>query len=280
MTHKMLEKIAKFVTSSSLLLALDAPLIVLFGYLLYGTQINYAILVAAALAVFAIYNLNKATDRAEDAINRPDSAQRSNKHYVVSAAVSLIVSLTIGAFVSALAFTVLLVPILVGLLYSIRLIPGVPRLKELTGAKSVVVAFSWSIYGTFLPLVVQSTDPSKMPLVFSYIFLQVLVNTILFDVLDTKGDAASGVKTIPLVLGRAKTRFFLIIANSTLALWLAFCILEGLFIKFVPALFFGIIYGYFIILHFLKNPNQRLHAELLIDGQWLPIVTLMKLFIR
>ncbi|MCW4006048.1 MAG: UbiA family prenyltransferase [Candidatus Bathyarchaeota archaeon] len=276
----MFKEIAKFITSSSLLLALDAPLIVLFGYLLYGTQINYAILVAASLAVFAIYNLNKATDKVEDAINRPEAASRSTKHYVTSAAVSLSASLAIGAFINPIAFAILIVPILVGLLYSIKIIPGVPRLKELTGAKSFVVAFSWSIYGTFLPVVLQAADPSKITLVFSYIFMQVLVNTILFDVLDTKGDAISGVKTIPLALGKAKTRFFLIISNSTLALWLAFCVIEGLFIQFVPALLFGIIYGYFIIWHFLKNPNQRLRAELLIDGQWIPIVALMKLFIR
>ena len=276
----MLIKLAKFLTSTSLLLALDGPIILVFGYLLYGVQINFEMLGASFCAVFAIYSLNKATDKAEDKINRPETATKSSAYYIVPAIAALALCFILGAMVSPFAVAILATPIIIGVLYSIQIVKSVPRFKEITGAKSLVVAFSWSLYGTFLPLALQSTEFEKVVLVFAYVFMQVFVNTVLFDYLDMKGDSAMGVKTLPIVLGKDGTKRLLIFANSALGLWLAFCVYGGIFMKFIPALTFGVGYGYAIIWHFLRQDQPRLRAELMIDGQWFPIVAFMKIIIR
>ena len=117
---------------------------------------------------------------------------------------------------------------------------------------------------------------------FVYVFVQMLVNTILFDTLDVRGDSVSGVKTIPVVLGLTKTRKLMTAINSTLLLWLAYCLIRGFFVNFVPALTFGVFYGYLVIWYFLRKDCRliRLQAELMVDGEWLPILAFVRLILR
>lgn len=235
------------------------------------------IVLASFLAVFSVYNLNKATDKTEDAINRPGTTTKSTSYYVIPSVIAMIASFIIAVYVSIFALLILLTPILVGFFYSVKITSTLPRLKEIVGAKSVFVAFTWSLSGAFLPLTTGSTQGYRIVLVFSYIFLQVIVNTILFDVLDVKGDSASGMKTVPIVLGRNRTRNFLIFTNTVLCVWLVICGIEGLFMRYLPALEFGVFYTYVLIWHFIGGNCPRLLAEILVDGQWFPIVLIMKI---
>ena len=235
---------------------------------------------ASFLGVFSIYTLNKATDRREDSINKPDQSSRPTTHYVTVSFVTMILSLILGASVSLFAFLILLTPTLVGILYSVRVSPLLPRLKEVVGAKSLLVAFSWSLYGAFLPLTLQSSDFPNIALIFTYIFMQVIINTVLFDFFDVKGDREAGIRTIPTVFGAENTKKMLFLFNTSLVIIITVCELEGYFLKVLPALFFGVVYSYFIIWHFIREPVNRLSAELMIDGSWFPLVTFVKILLR
>ncbi len=276
----MLLRTVKFLVSTSLLLSLDGALIVIFGSFLYGTPVNYQLTIASFLAVFSVYNLNKATDKREDSINRPETASKSTSYYIVPSIAAMIVSLFLGVLNGVFAVLILGTPFIVGLFYSVKMSPKLPRLKEVLGAKSFLVAFTWSMNGAFLPLPAQLISLDKITLVFLYIFIQVTVNTILFDALDAKGDSLMRINTLPIVLGPKKAKSLLLLLNSTLILWLVFCEFEGLFTRFTYALFFGIIYSYVLIGIFLGKNKRTLRAELMIDGEWMPIVTLMKLIIK
>jgi 4-hydroxybenzoate polyprenyltransferase len=248
--------------------------------MLYGIDVNITVLVASFLGVFSIYTLNKATDKKEDRINRPDQSSRSATYYIAVSFITMILSLILGFLVGLFAFLILLTPTLVGILYSVRVSPRLPRLKEIVGAKSVLVAFSWSLYGAFLPLTLHGSDFPNIALVFIYIFMQVIINTILFDFFDTKGDRESGIRTLPTVFGTEKTKKMLFLVNSSLAIIITFFEIEGYFLKELPGLFFGVVYGYFIIWHFFREPVNRLNAELMIDGAWFPLVIFIKLILR
>ena len=110
--------------------------------------------------------------------------------------------------------------------------------------------------------------------------MQVIINTILFDFFDTKGDRESGIRTLPTVFGTEKTKKMLLLVNSSIAIIITLFELDGLFLKALPGLVFGVVYGYFIIWHFVKEPVNRLSAELMIDGSWFPLVIFIKLFLR
>jgi 4-hydroxybenzoate polyprenyltransferase len=272
----MFVKVLKFFTSTSLFLALNGLIVVMFGYILYGIEINLGILLAAFLATFSVYSLNKATDKVEDSINRPETTSRGTAFYVGPSIVAMLFGLGIGAMIGPMVLITLTIPIILALVYSVRLLPSVPRLKEVVGVKSVLVALSWAFTGSLLPASMQAENFEMIFLVFTYIFIQLLVNTILFDVQDMKGDLVSGVETIPIRLGTNRNRKLLVMINSFLGSWLIYCLFRGLFLTYMPALIFGVLYGYVVIWVFSNNNNRRFFAELMVDGEWLPIVALLK----
>lgn len=270
------DRALKLFFSNSIFLALNGALVFVFASVLYDTEISSSLLVASFLITFAVYTLNLVTDSKEDAINRSIPG-RKTKAYLVLSICSTIVSLVIGALISVYAFFVLFLPLIIGFIYSVKLAKSLPRLKEIVGIKSIVVAFSWGITGAFLPATMDDPIPLyKEVLVFLYIFAQILVNTIIFDTLDVKGDHASGIRTIPLALGIMKTRILLLSINASFIGWLLACLFSGVFLEYLFTLAVGVVYETLIIFYFLKASRPRLHAELFVDGEWVYLVLLMR----
>ena len=274
---KGLSSLLELLTSTSIFIALNASIVAAFSSLLYGVEVKPTILLIAFLATFSVYNMNRATDRAEDSINRPRVASRSLLFFLVPSMVASALCLLLSASVGAQALTVIVTSFIASIFYSVKLSPSTPRLKEIVGLKSVLVAFSWGFTGALLPASFQAVDVAKIVMAFTYIFIQILVNTILCDVRDMDGDRSSGVKTLPIALGLSRTRKLLFIVNTLMFPWLLYCLTQGLFLKYVPALFFGVGYGYLIIWAFSRKERNRLLVELAVDGEWMPLVALMKL---
>ncbi len=272
-----LSSLLELLTSTSIFLALNASIVAAFSSLLYSLEVRPIILFIAFLATFSVYNMNRATDRREDSINRPQAASRNILFFLVPSMIASALCLLLSASVGAQALTVVVASFAASILYSFKLSPSVPRLKEIVGLKSVLVAFSWGFTGALLPASGQAVDNSKIALAFTYIFIQILVNTILCDIRDMDGDMASGVNTLPISLGLAATRRLLLTANTLLFPWLLYCITQGLFQEYIPSLFFGVGYGYLIIWLFSEKGRDRLLVELAVDGEWMPLVALMKL---
>jgi len=276
-TLRGLSCLLELLTSTSMFLALNASIVAAFSSLLYGLKVEPRILFIAFLATFSVYNMNRATDRSEDSINRPQAASRNTLFFLVPSLIASALCLLLSASVGAQALTVVVASFVASILYSFKLSPSVPRLKEMLGLKSILVAFSWGFTGALLPAGGHAVDSSKIVLAFTYIFIQILVNTVLCDVRDMDGDMASGVDTLPISLGLAATRILLLTVNTLLLPWLLYCITQGLFMEYMPALFFGVGYGYLIIWVFSEKGRDRLLVELAVDGEWMPLVALMKL---
>jgi len=275
--RKTLVDLLGLVTSTSVFLSVNAQMVAAFSSLLYGVRVEPTTLLIAFLATFSVYNMNRATDVAEDSVNRPEAAGRGADFYLLPSIVAAALCLLLSASVGALALLVIAATFAASVAYSVRLLPGVPRFKEVVGVKSVLVALSWGFTGALLPAAAQPVDPAKIGLAFAYIFIQLLVNTVLCDVCDVEGDVASGVRTLPVALGLGRTRSLLLAVNSLMLPWLAYCLSRGLFLEYMPALFFGMFYGYLIILVFSGWRRGRLLVELAVDGEWLPLVALMRL---
>jgi 4-hydroxybenzoate polyprenyltransferase len=272
--------VLRFMTSTSLLLALNGMMVVIFGFILYRFTIVPPLLLAAFLVTLGVYSLNKVTDKAEDAVNRPETLQRSSNRYLVFSVISMITGFLIGLLEGVTAFIILFSPVIIGVIYSVKISKSIPRLKEIVGVKSLVIAGSWAITGCLLPESISAEKLQATIIIFVYIFIRVLVGAILCDVLDNKGDLASGIQTIPTKIGKSKTKKLLILMNSFELLLLVYCILTGMFIQFIPALIFGVLYGYLAIWFFFKDSCKRFTAGLMLDGEWLPIVIIVCLIIR
>ena len=270
------EDVISFLTITSIFIAIIGFLLPYFAFLLYEVKVNFNLLLASSLAIFAIYSLNKLTDIKEDSVNVPDRAGfiEKNKHSVTWATiVSFIAALSLSFLQNPLSIFVILFPFCMGVIYSIK-IAGF-RLKDITGIKNIVVALPWAVIGTFLPLAISFCEFVVILLIFYFFFIKCFINTVIFDIRDIEGDGMSGVKTIPVVFGRQKTKNLLLVLNSTLIPWLAFSYHVGFFHQYLFVLIFAIAYGYGYILHFCKEGIKiGKSLDLLVDGEWIPVVIL------
>jgi 4-hydroxybenzoate polyprenyltransferase len=273
-------KIIKFMTSTSLFLSLNASLVVIFSFLVYGHSIAPEIVLVAFLVTFSIYSLNKATDKVEDTVNSPNIPSRSHLYYVTASVSAMIACFSIGALDGLNVFLVLSMPFVIGLVYSVRVVKTLPRLKEITGVKSLSVALSWAVTGALLPIALGAVEFQKVIFVFAFIFIQVLVKEVIFDFLDMRGDKVSGVTTIPMVLGKKRTKFFLVIINTFSGLLVMFSILSGLIIQFVSLSIFGVLFSFLIIWLFVGNDHKRFHGGLVVERKWIPLAGLIKAILR
>jgi 4-hydroxybenzoate polyprenyltransferase len=272
-------KIATFMISTSLFLAINGSFKVFFSGMLFN-MFNFNMVLITFLTTFSTYGLNKLTDLREDSINNPERAKTIKKIELIfklSVAMSFFFSLLLGFFESILTLPILLFPLLLGILYSVRLTRKIPRLKDITGVKNLTIALSWAVGSTFLPLIyLANKEILLIILVFYLFFLKSYINSIIFDIRDIDGDRLNGVRTIPVLLGRERTKILLLILNSTLFLWLM--IYQFFFMKYFYVLFFSIVYGYWYIIHFCRDgPKPGKSMDLLVDGEfiYLAIITLI-----
>lgn len=279
-TPRLLSKFVKFFFSNSIFLALNGALVFVFASLLYDTEISLPLLAASFLITLSVYSLNMATDSKEDTINRSQTAPKAARHYLALSLSSMAGSIIIGVLNGGYALLVLVSPLIIGAVYSVKPAKSIPRLKEIVGIKSLVVALSWGITGAFLPATMYPIPLYKELLVFFYVFTQILVNTIIFDTLDVHGDHASGIRTIPLALGLKKTKSLLLAINASFVLWLGYCLYSGVFIHYLVTLALGVGFETLLIWYFFRSNRPRLHAELLVDGEWMYLVFLMRLLLH
>jgi 4-hydroxybenzoate polyprenyltransferase len=275
----ILNKIASFLISTSLFLAINGSFKVFFSGLLFNV-FAFKMVIITFLTTFSTYGLNKLTDLKEDSINTPERAKDIKKIqfiFKISVAVSFLLSLVLGFFESFLTIPILLFPLLLGILYSVRFSTKIPRLKDITGVKNLTIALSWAVGSTFFPLVYLTNNKNLLIiLVFYFFFLKSYINSIIFDVRDIEGDRINRVRTIPVSMGKEKTKILLLILNSTLFLWLL--IFRDYFLKYFYVLFFSIAYGYWYILYFCEaevKPGKS--RDLLVDGEFILMAILASL---
>jgi len=243
--------------------------------------------VAAAilmLAVFAVYNLNRKTDEDEDAINHTERYAFTKKYGSVlfrSAICAYVVALCLSALQGFGSLLITTVPLVAGIVYSVPLFParfGFRRLKEVPVMKSLIVAFSWAVPPALLP-VCHAAIPAGAAtgIVGVFFFLQIFTNTVVYDLRDVEGDAASGVRTIPTILGAKKTLLLLTGMNVSVgtALVLAGGTLSGFWS--VPLLAAGMVYAQGYLLCFQRFGTEKLFFELFTDGEFIVLAVTLYL---
>lgn len=263
-------------------IAFNGCLKTFFSFSLYGTPISYLLLLATFLVIYSVYGLNKITDTEEDQLNAPERSNLIQSHeklfkYTAIAAYGL--ALIIGLIQGWQVLLVLIFPLLAGIIYSIQIHPRIPRLKDIFAIKSLIVAMSWTVGNTFLPIVHYNTNQMVPPLIFYLFFIKSFINTVIFDLHDVEGDQKNGTTTIPVVMGTSGTIKLLLVLNSTLIILIQASVVYGLFQVFIIPLIFCMVYGYFYILYFSHNQN-RLQMDILVDGEWILIVFISLLRIK
>jgi 4-hydroxybenzoate polyprenyltransferase len=239
---------------------------------------NPSAAIILSCVVFSVYNLNRKTDAAEDALNHAGRFSFTSRFarplfFLALAAYSgaLILAAAAGPASALLAA----VPLLAGIIYSVPLLPGFchyQRVKEIPVMKNIVVAGSWAITFSFLPAFLAGTIPDIQSLVvFVLIFEYVFIASVLPDIRDRQGDAVTQVYTIPVLIGVNKTRLFLTAFNLVVA---AVLLTIGS-LSLTPAagfiLLISFIYSQFCILFVGQTRFDNFLIDVISDGEFLYI---------
>ena len=236
------------------------------GFVLLGAAANLNACLSVFLTVFSVYSLNKLTDIKEEAINFPERLG------FLAGRTRLVLVYSLGAYALAVLLVVLEKPVAIPVifirlianaLYSSRLIPGLPRLKDIPFMKNLIVAISWALVCVLIPAAYSEHLDAKVLLIICFMTLKSIINTVLYDVRDVAGDKENGIITVPILLGLEKTSLVLLAVNSIL-------LLLAISTKGIAGqLMLGMIaYGYIYILCFSKKMNP-FSLDLIVDGEWM-----------
>ncbi len=270
------KKVLSFLTVSSLFVAGTGFFQTFAGFVLMGIEPHAYVCISVFLMTFSVYSLNKLTDIDEDAINTPDRLkflQGRKKLVLYYSLCAYAVSALLAVIGNLSALPVVFIPIMANAVYSSRLIPGTPRLKDIPVMKNVVVALSWSLVCTLMPALHAGETPTANMIapVLYFMIARVFINTVTFDIRDVEGDRQNKVITIPVLLGTKNTALLLLTVNSTL-IPLLFSAGNHLLAQIM------VLYGYIFILYFRKRRNP-LALDLFVDGEWM-IACLLFLIIQ
>jgi 4-hydroxybenzoate polyprenyltransferase len=151
----ILDKFISFLISTSLFLAINGSLLVVFSCFLYDIFVLNTVILTF-LITFVIYGLNKLTDLKEDAINSPERVSVIKKIEPILkffVFVSFVLSLILGFLDNIMTLPIIIFPLFLGILYSVKLSNNLPRLKDITGVKNITIGLSWAVIATFLPAI-------------------------------------------------------------------------------------------------------------------------------
>ena len=143
--------------------------------------------------------------------------------------------------------------------------------------KNIIIALSWSLCLTLLPVIDSSLKHFELIyLVLYFYFIKSFINSILFDIRDINGDVKIGIITIPVLWGKMKTKKILLLLNSTLIPWLVFSYYNGFFNGHIFALSIAVAYGYWYILYYCQETIKiGKSLDLIVDGEFILIAILV-----
>jgi len=267
-----------FLTVSSLFIAITGFSFPIVSFLLYGTCVEFDLVLASFFITFAVYSINKLTDLKEDSINLLDRVKftTKNRYYIIIAVIlSSFAALYISLLYSLFAIFIIFFPFCIGFVYSIKIANF--RLKDIFCIKSISVALAWAVVGTFIPLIVHSSDFITISAIFYFYFIKCFIYTVLYDIRDIEADRLNNVITIPVFLGKNKTKNLLLLLNSTFIVWLILS--YTFFYRYLIILIFSIAYGYWQIQHFSREGKKLGKSlDLLVEGEFIMIAIVASLF--
>ena len=228
--------------------ALGAGCLALAGMLLQKIPVQISSIAVASFFVYAMHVLNRLMASKQLGLIgsfREKSYLQHEKYYRLAAVVSLMLALGLSLANSMFSFFFLFFISLAGVLYNMKILPGsrrFQRLRDIPGSKNIFIATAWGMVTAVLPaLNLNQNFNAGMAVAFIFTFTLVFVRSAMSDIMDIQSDKLLGRETIPVVIGKEKTRVLLKIIvsillvillistpagwSSTLSIFLVLCLL-------------------------------------------------------
>jgi len=229
-----------------------------------------------------VYNLNRKTDQAEDALNheRRFSFTSRFERPLFAAALGAYALAAGFALISGALFAcgIVMIPLICGVLYSVPIFPQgakVRRLKEIPLVKNILVSLAWGATFAMVPVTLSGQSPDlNTLLVFLFIFFWTFIASVLPDIRDMKGDAQVGVVTIPVLLGVTRSRILLTTINIVAGTAILALAVRTQSLAAIGLLIGSLAYSQCCILAIHRSGSSDFLCDVISDGQFLVLGTL------
>ena len=200
---------------SNIYLATGAGCLTYAAAMLQGIEPTVSSILMAVLYLLCMHTFNNLIGITSDRYNDPDRAtfyQQNRRLLSVLTCFFGLGGLLTAYKMGPLFLLLLLCMSFMGIIYIISLVPQSiaggfkPKIRDIPGSKTVLVALAWGIVTTIVPaiegfgLIRQVTV-----LIFCWTVSLVFVRTAFFDILDMQGSRIVGKETIPILLGEKRT---------------------------------------------------------------------------
>ena len=143
--------IFSFLRLVSIFTGMTGFFVTFMAFILLGANPDIIVCFSVFLMTFIVYSINKLTDIKEDTINMPErlSLIKGRERLVLGYSLAAYGFSVLSAFrENPSNIPILFIPLASNALYSIKLVPGVPRFKDIPVMKNLFVALSWTLVCT------------------------------------------------------------------------------------------------------------------------------------
>lgn len=194
--------------------AIGAACLCLACMYLQNVQADISSIAVASFFVHAMHVLNRLIGAKPGEILgsfQEESYIKYGKYYSFFAVTSLTAALFLSFINGLLPFTVLFFISIAGIFYNLKIMPAswrFQRLKDLPGSKNIFMAAAWGIVTAVLPTL---SGDFNMGLVVAFVFTLciVFIRSAMSDMLDIQSDRLIGRETIPVLIGKERTKIVL-----------------------------------------------------------------------
>lgn len=268
-----LETVVSFLSVSSIFIGLHGFFKTYIAFMLMGMAPDITACIVVFLISFSVYSLDKIVDMDKDIATMPQRYLflfRRKKLVQFCAIAAYLLAIILVLMSRPLALPIVFIPFIANAFYATKVHKSIPRLKDIPGVKNIIVALAWAMVTTLIPAMYLKDSPNNIVIIVLYFMLiKTLVDNILYDIRDIKGDSENGIRTLAVILGKRKIIALLLIVNSTLIPWLA---LTGMADK--PMALLLAIYGYAYIIYFRERRNP-IALDFFVEGEWMLMTTLL-----
>jgi len=210
----------RFLVLSNLFVALGAFSFAYAASMLAGREPNLAFPLLTFLYLYAMHIFNRFLDKGASAYNDPDRAAFLKTHkglLNITGITALVLALVLSYIIGVVTFIALTSLSLLGIIYSIPLVPEQFRqkyryvkIKDIPGSRSLSEALAWVAVITILPML-ETVGGKLLPAIITglIVFSWSYARAILFSLFQVQGDLMVGTETLPITLGERRTLLFL-----------------------------------------------------------------------
>ena len=210
----------RFLVLSNLIVALGAFSFAYAASMLAGREPNLTFPFLTFLYLYAMHVFNHFLDKDASAYNDPDRATFLQTHkglLNITGITAIIMALALSYMIGVVTFIALTALSLLGIIYSIPLVPEQFRhksryvkIKDIPGSRSLSEALAWVAVITVLPML-ETGGGKLLPVIITglVVFSWSYARAIFFSLFQVQGDLMVGAETLPITLGERRTLLLL-----------------------------------------------------------------------